>query len=96
MESLESKWKQLRLTDNEDHKMLLDEDKLLKEIEKEKYSIVWKLIMDRPINKEVIKSKMYKLWKTSKPVNIYDVGVNMYIISFVNEADLNWFLSRWP
>lgn len=58
MESLESKWQQLQLTSEEDKELILDENKLLKEIEKEKHSIIGKLLMDRSINKEVISLRM--------------------------------------
>lgn len=96
MESLESEWQQLRLTSKEDNKIILDEDKLLKEINKGKYIIIGKLHMKGSISKEVIRSMMLKIWKTTKPFFVFDFASNTYIFSFANEFDLNWVMFHQP
>lgn len=55
-----------------------------------------KLHMERSIGKEIIKNSMGKIWKTTKPFLVCEVGSNIYIFSFNNEVDMNWVLARRP
>lgn len=52
--------------------------------------------MKKFVNKEVIRSMMQKIWKTSKPISDFDFGSNTYIFSFENEVDMKWIMSHRP
>lgn len=73
------------------------EDKLLlKEMKREKNSIIGKLHMNCSIEKDIFKNTMVKIWKTTKPFSVLDFGPNTYIFSFRIEEDLQCVMSRKP
>lgn len=51
-------WQQLNLSNEEDTKIIVNEDQLKKEINKDKNSIIGRLHAERSISKEILKTSM--------------------------------------
>lgn len=62
MESLERRWQQLNLS-QEDHEIPTCMEQLNKDIDRGKTSIIGRLFVVRVISKEVLRNSMMKLWK---------------------------------
>lgn len=50
-------------------------------------SIIGKLCMDRYLGRDVLRTTMSKVWRTSKPGILKEVGKNLFTITFVTEMD---------
>lgn len=87
MDRLEKKWKHLKLTEAEGEEISVNEMLLVDEAKREEFSLEGKLLVERTINKEVIRSTISKVWKTTKPITLYDINPNLFIFSFENIED---------
>lgn len=58
MNSLENRWKQLKLSNEEDDEIVVNEAVVMEKIKKGKNSIIGKLHMDQTITKEVMQYNM--------------------------------------
>lgn len=96
MESLESRWQQLNLSNDEDKEIIVDIDKLTEEIDKGKKCIIGKLHSDRIINKEVLRNTMLKIQKTTNSLLVLDINPTTFIFSFENKTDKDWVMSQKP
>lgn len=64
-------------------------EKLTEEINKGKKNIIGKLHSDRVISKEIIRSSMLKIWKTTSPLLVLDIHQNTFIFLFDSEEDMS-------
>lgn len=64
---MESRWQKLKLASEKDNEIVVEDEHLLKEIKKEKNSIIGKLLVERSIGKDIIRNTIGKIWKTSSP-----------------------------
>lgn len=87
METLEDKWKHFTLTELEGEEIFVNEQLIAKEIKRGENSIVEKLLVERKVNREIIRSTMSKAWKTTKIFNVVEIKPNLFIISFENKDD---------
>lgn len=55
MESLERRWQQLNLTNDEDNEIIVEDELLIKEPKKGKYNIFGKLQLEQSISKETLR-----------------------------------------
>lgn len=86
IENLENLWQNPILTEVEGEEVGINEQKLAEEVKRE-LSLVGKLTVERTSNKEVIRSKMSKVWKTTKSFTLVDIKPNLFVISFKNPED---------
>lgn len=96
MESLECRWQKLNLSNEEDSEIIVNEGKLVEEVNKGKKSIIGNLYADRTISKEIISNSMLKIWKTSKPFLVLNIKLKTFIFFFNSREDMNWGMSRRP
>lgn len=89
MENLETRWQQLYLSNEEDHSIIVHIVQLTKEINRRKTSIIGRLHVERVISKEIIRSSMMKIWKTTCPCSIFYIQPNTFIFFFDSVEDLN-------
>lgn len=87
IEKLKDRWKNLTFTEVEDEDVIVNEQWLDEEIQKGKLSLVGRLFVERSVNKEVLRSTMAKVWKTSKPFSVKEIKPNLYVISFESQGD---------
>lgn len=73
MDGLEERWKQLKLSMEEEIDIVVDEETLLEELRKGENSTIAKIHIDRHINQEVLNSTMSKVWKTTKPFTVREI-----------------------
>ncbi|XP_042944558.1 uncharacterized protein LOC122278436 [Carya illinoinensis] len=87
MEDMEEVWRRLKLNDEEDGPIeIQNSDSSLLNLKSER-SLVGKVISMRRIGKEVIRSMMERIWKVGKPVEFQEIGSNCYVITFVTRKD---------
>ena len=55
-----------------------------------------KLLLDRLINKNVIKAIIFKAWRTSKSVQIVDLKENIFLFKFACEGDKKRIVELGP
>lgn len=87
MDILEEKWKRLQLIEEEHKEMIIDDRKVFEKNTKGLYSLVGKIHVERNINKEVPRSTLVKLWKTTKLFTIFEISSNVLIIKFECQDD---------
>ncbi|KAG2719693.1 hypothetical protein I3760_02G001800 [Carya illinoinensis] len=83
MEEMEEVWKCLKLNDEEEQPIEIQQNSIGALRLKGERSLVGKIISDRRIGKEVVRSMMEKVWKVSKPLEFYEIGSNYFVITFV-------------
>lgn len=93
---LEGQWNNLKLTEEEEESISLEEEISKDEGIKVRRSIIGKLCMDRSINQDVLKTTMRKVWRTSKPALFKEVGRNLFTISLATEIDKQRVMNGRP
>lgn len=96
MEGLEKRWKQLKLTTEEENDIVVDEELLFEELRKGKNSVIGKVHTNRYINKEVLCSTMAKAWRTTKLFSVRELQASSFIIFFDDPSNLKRVLSHKP
>lgn len=66
MEGMSVKWNQIKLTEEKQLDIDIKEDILSVKGAIEQYSLFHKVLIERKISKEVIRSTMLKIWKVDK------------------------------
>ncbi|XP_042939395.1 uncharacterized protein LOC122274420 [Carya illinoinensis] len=87
MESLEEKWKRLRLREEEQVDINLDDDSTSELDYKEQRSLLGKICSSRIISREVLEATLAKIWRLSKAVKLTEVCSNVFVLSFETIAD---------
>ncbi|XP_042953524.1 uncharacterized protein LOC122290065 [Carya illinoinensis] len=87
MEEMEEVWKRLRLNDEEEQPIEIQQNTIGALRLKGERSLVGKIISDRRIGKEVVRSMMENVWKVSKPLEFYEIRSNCFITTFVTRRD---------
>lgn len=96
MERLKERWKHFHLTEIEEEEVTVNEQNIVHEEKKGEFSLVSKLVADRNVSEEVIRSTMSKVWKTKNPFNVVEIKPNLFIISFENLKDKNRVFNGRP
>lgn len=87
MKGLEAQWRQLRLYEDEQETLLVDENFPKINKIKEKKSVIEKVCADRYIGKEAIRVTMKKIWRLSELASFKEVGKKNFIVTFAIEED---------
>lgn len=96
MEGLEELWNQLWLIKEENASIDLDGEILGEVKRKGERSLVGKVCSERPIGKDVIPFYFGKFWKVSKSASFMEFKQNIFIITFVAEADKQKVMEGQP
>ncbi|KAF5472196.1 hypothetical protein F2P56_004583 [Juglans regia] len=87
MNELEKRWESMKLTEEESKCIDLD-DEIPEELKnKEDCSLVGKVWVERSISRMVIENTMAKVWRISRKAQFQEVGTNMFVMTFANQAD---------
>lgn len=73
MESLEERWKHLRLSTEEESNIVVDEEAVLEELRKGENSRIGKVHTEHSISKEVLRTTMEKAWRPNKPFSVKEI-----------------------
>lgn len=93
---LEDKWKDFKLTETEEEEIKVNETLLADETKRGEFCLIGKLVADKIINKEVIRTTMSKARKTTKGFTIYNMKPNLFIFSFGTVEDKRRMLNGKP
>lgn len=96
MKSLEEKRKSLQLTEDEHKEILFDEEKVIEANKRGECSIIGKIQAERIINKEVLRSTLVKIWKTSKIFTVINIRPNLFLIKFESHSNKKRVLQNRP
>ncbi|KAK7838066.1 hypothetical protein CFP56_020284 [Quercus suber] len=58
--------------------------------------LVGKILVDKVINKNVVKAILLKAWNTAKGVQIVDLSDNIYLFKFATEEDRKRLIELGP
>lgn len=87
MQGLEAQWKQLRLSEEEQEPLIIEDVVSEDDKVKEERSLVGKIHMDRKIGKETIRGNMGNIWRLSKLAVFKVAEQNIFIITFTSVGD---------
>ncbi|KAJ8423471.1 hypothetical protein Cgig2_013514 [Carnegiea gigantea] len=94
--SLEEEWQKLRLTEDEEQVVLVDDEEDSEKNEQIALCLLGKLFTDASFNIRAIKSVFRNLWKPAKGVVIRDLDSNLFAFQFFCLADRDYVLSDGP
>ncbi|XP_042944706.1 uncharacterized protein LOC122278594 [Carya illinoinensis] len=84
---MEEQWRKLRLTEEEVCDIVVGEEVPEELRHKAKCNIVGKIWMERRVSATVVENTMGRVWRISQKARFQEVGINMFVIQFANEAD---------
>ncbi|XP_042941294.1 uncharacterized protein LOC122275977 [Carya illinoinensis] len=96
MDDLEDRWDKLQLTEEENAVIDLNAVHLGRVKAKGDKSLVGKLISDRKVNKEVIRSTMNNIWRLAGSFTFHDILPNLFVVTFDNQKDKQRVLDGKP
>ncbi|XP_042958054.1 uncharacterized protein LOC122293569 [Carya illinoinensis] len=96
MDDLEDRWDKLQLTEEENAVIDLNAVHLGRVKAEGDKSLVGKLISDRKVNKEVIRSTMNKVWRLAGSFTFHDILPNLFVVTFDNQKDRQRVLDGKP
>jgi hypothetical protein len=86
-EDLSKLWENFSLTEEEDEDFVVPKEAMVDLDSKGKRCLVGKLIFDRVIGKETVRSKVTKGWRTEGYTDFKELGDNLFLINFEYESD---------
>ncbi|XP_042948082.1 uncharacterized protein LOC122280957 [Carya illinoinensis] len=87
MDKLNSLWSNLRLNEEEDTSIMIEEEAVSEIKKKGDLSLIGKILSDRQLATQVVESTLKKIWRLSKPTTLREVGRNMYVMIFATHVD---------
>lgn len=87
MEGLEDLWGNLKLIEEENELIKINNGMADAAREKDDRSVIGKICLEKQIEKEVLASTMAKVWRLSKQAMFQEVGSNVFVIAFNTHAD---------
>ncbi|KAG7964093.1 hypothetical protein I3843_09G150700 [Carya illinoinensis] len=86
-EDLSKLWEGLKLTDNEEAMVKLEEQDVLAAAQRGINCLLAMVICERNFNKEAFRSTMPQVWKTERGITFTEVGDHTFIIEFKQATD---------
>lgn len=87
MDNLHNLWSNLRLSEEEDAAIVIEEDVVSEVKRKGDCSLIGKIWNDRQFGKQVVESTLTKIWSLSKLTVLREVGRNMFVVIFATHAN---------
>ncbi|XP_050248723.1 uncharacterized protein LOC126695976 [Quercus robur] len=95
-EDLIEELKHMKLTKEEETKIVVSGEGRRELIEECKLSLVGRLLLDRKQNQRALKSMLRSAWKTRSDLRIVDVGNDTYQFKFSSEYQMRWVETNGP
>lgn len=96
MDVLESKWKNLSLTEEELVHITVEEDSAEQYDIKSKQSLLGKMCSNKSVGKEILQTTMGKIQKISEKAIFKEITQSLFTITFATEADIAKILEGRP
>ena len=93
---MEEMWKKFKQSEEEKGVLAESSQDVSNSKHQVKFSILFKLQINKEFNREVFKSTIQKLWQRSHGVTNKEVGNNLFLAIFTREEDITEVLDRSP
>ena len=93
---MEEMWKKFKQSEEEKGVLAESSQDVSNSKHQVKFSILFKLQINKEFNREVFKSTIQKLWQRSHGVTNKEVGNNLFLAIFTWEEDITEVLDRSP
>jgi hypothetical protein len=87
MDELSNLWENLSLAEDEDGELEIQKTEVTEIINRGKFCIIGKLLSERIISKETIKTTFVRWWRLKKTFTFKILGDNLFLIEFVEAGD---------
>lgn len=95
-EDLTRMWRNLSLTEAKDLEMEVQQEAMKGTVSRGNFCLVGKLISNRFVSKEAIKSFLIRWWKPQGKITFKVLGENLFLIEFENVKDKSHVLEWRP
>jgi hypothetical protein len=86
-EDMSRLWERFNLMEEEDEEVVAPEIEVMPMVDRGSACVVGKLLADRLVGKEVIKTPLIRAWQPTKSVTFKTLGTNLFLIDFEDECD---------
>jgi hypothetical protein len=86
-EDMSSLWERFNLMEEEDEEVVAPEIEVMPMVDCGSAYVVGKLLADRSVGKEIIKTPLIRAWQPTKSVTFKTLGTNLFLIDFADECD---------
>jgi hypothetical protein len=86
-EDMSRMWERFNLMEEEDEEVVAPEIEIEPMVNRGSACVVGKLLADRSVGKEIIKTPLIRAWQPTKGVTFKTLGTNLYLIDFKDECD---------
>ena len=91
---LEDLWNKLSLSEDEKVEVVIERNWIEETAEARRNCLIGKLLTKHGINLEVMKSVLHQVWKLACGLEIKEVGDNVFVFQFEEEAEKDRVLVR--
>lgn len=91
-EDLTKMWEKFNLMEEEDEEVDAPEEDLEPVVERGSACVVGKLLADRTVGKEIIKTPLIQAWQRTRRVTLKTLGANLLLVDFENEWFKIWIM----
>lgn len=95
-EDLESMWKKLSLTEEEEEGVVVPKEVFFEGTSWLPNCLLVSLLTKKGFNNEAFMATMEKIWRATPPINIQEVGENLFMFQFRNNAQREIVISGGP
>jgi hypothetical protein len=89
-------WKNLSLAEGEDGELEIQTTEVAKMVQRGQLCVVGRLVSERMVSKETIKTTLVRLWRLSKSFTFKVLGENLFLIEFELVKDKTRVLEGRP
>ncbi|XP_042939405.1 uncharacterized protein LOC122274431 [Carya illinoinensis] len=82
MEDLEERWEYWKLIEDENVNIVIGTEQFSKVTAKGGKCLVGKMLSNRKVSKEIVRSTLAKIWKLQRSFNFFEICSNLFVISF--------------
>jgi hypothetical protein len=89
-------WGSFSLSDDDGKEMEINTNFMVNPVNRGHYCVVGKLVSEKLVSKEIIKSKLARWWRPTEMISFKVLGDNLFLIEFENLEDKSQVLEGRP
>jgi hypothetical protein len=89
-------WERFNLLDEEDEELIAPEEEVEPLVERGSVCVVRKLLADRIVGREILKTSMIRAWQPQGRVTFKNLGENLLLVDFENKWDKSRIMEGRP
>lgn len=94
--SLEVAYATLKLLDDEDEGLVIDEEAISESNTNHNLTLVGSLITEKPIKFQIMKDTLASVWRPGKGMQVTEISSNLFLFHFFHELDLKRIMEDGP